>query len=290
MSIQRSIQTGVMIGQALQTAALRNQVAQMQRFALAQQEQADAIASCRQLVFNARKTLDEAERALAMDPVGACYSLFLAYLNLQRISESIFTDFHEKEALYQNQRRAADLVSHAQTLVSEETAQHLHRLAWLEEVKVALFNLVLWLEIREKVDSKAIFFMPPPGVGPGILLFVGGNIAGGTLAAVVFYLAHPFGILIYLCCNGITLLIADSIIRNKTIQSCHAMAQTVGGWVGKGFSTKSARALVEQARARLSSWDYHMAVNSSSEAKHELARIDQEVTQLSAAYFPTNAL
>jgi hypothetical protein len=290
MSIQRSIQTGVMIGQALQTAALRNQVAQMQRFAMVQQEQADAIASWRQLVFNARKILDEAERALVNDTIGACYSISLAYLNLNRLNESIFADFQEKEMLYQNQRRAADLLSHAQTLVSQDTAEHLHRLAWLDEVKIALLNLVMWLEVREKVDSRAIFFVPAPGLGRGVLLFFGGNIVGGTLAAMVFYVAHPLGIIIYFACNGITLVIADAIIRSKIIKDCHVMAQKAGGWVGRGFSPKSARVMMEQARTRLSSWDYRTAANSSSEANQELANIDQEITQLSEAYFPSNGL
>jgi len=290
MSIQRSLQTGVMIGQALQTAALRNQVAQMQQFARVQQDHADAIASWRQLVFNARKTLDEAERALASDPVGACYSLSLAYLNLHRINESIFSNFQEKETLYQNQRRAADLLSHAQTLVSQETAQHLHRLAWLDEVKIALLNLTMWLEIREKVDSKAIVFIPAPGFIRGILLFIGGNIAGGALAAMVFYLAHPLGIVVYFACNGITLLIADTVLRNKVIRDCHVVAQKTGGWVGKGFCPKSARILVEQARMRLSSWNYPAAANSGAETKQELANIDQEIAQLSGTYFPSNTL
>lgn len=288
MSIQRSIQTGVMIGQALQTAALRNQVAQMQQFAQAQQEQADAIATWRQLVFNARKTLDEAERALASDPAGACYSIALAYLNLNRIHESIFAEFQEKETLYQNQRRAADLLSHAQSFISQEVAQQLYRLAWLDEVKIGLLNLATWLETREKVDAKAIFFVPAPGVFRNILLFIGGNIAGGTVAAMVFYVAHPLGIITYIACNGITLMIADPIVRNKIIRDCHAMAQKTGGWVGKGFSPKSARVLVEQARARLSSWDYRTTANSSSEARQELENLDQEIAQLSEAYFPSN--
>jgi hypothetical protein len=289
MSIQRSIQTGVMIGQALQTTALRQQVAQMQELELARQQQEDAVASYRQLVFNARKVLDEAEQVLVHDPLGACYSISLACLNLGRINDSIFPDFHEKEVLYQNQRRGAQLLSHIQASLAPDAFQHLYRLAWLDEVRIGLRRLITWLKIREKVDAAAFFFTPSPGLFRGILLFFGGNIVGGSVAAVLFSIAHPLGTIVYLSCNGITLLIADTIIRNKIIRDCHAVAQQIGGWVGKGLSRKSARVMVEQAREHLKLWDYSSTANSSAAARQELAKVEEEVRRLSDAYFPMEA-
>lgn len=286
MSIQRSIQTGVMIGQTLQTAALRQQVAQLQQLELSRQQQEDTVASYRQLVFDARKVLDEAERTLAHDPLGACYSTSLACLNLGRINDSIFPDLHDKEVLYQNQRRGAELLSHIQASLDSESFQQLYRLAWLEEVRIGLLRLTIWLKIREKVDSAGFFFIPSPGLFRGILLFFGGNIVGGFVAAMLFAIYHPLGIVAYFAFNGITLLIFDYFIRNKINRDCHALAQQVGGWVGKGFSPKVGRKLVEQARAELSSWEYRTTANSSLDAARELDRVDQEIVQLRKTYFP----
>jgi hypothetical protein len=286
MSLQRSLQTGLLIGTNLQTAALRQQVAQLQQLAIAQEQQQNEIQSWRQLAFEGHKLLDTAERELQRDPMGAVFSIRVAHLSLCRISDAIFPDLADKQALYANQQRAATLLAHGESLVPAEVAQGLHRLAWLHQVRSNLLQLEAWLEIEERVRGAAILFVPSPGFFRGILLFVGGNIMGSVIGAVLAAIAPPIGILAFLACNGITLLIADTVARNKLLEKCNARAQKAGGWVGSEMRPPAARMLVEQSRARLSSWSYRSTATTSADASAELAKVDAEIDQLRQAYFP----
>jgi hypothetical protein len=286
MSIQRTLQTGLLIGANLQASALRTQVAKMQQLAAAQQQQQDQLGAMRQIVFEAHKLLDVAQHEIEQNPVQAVYATRIASFGLMRVDEKSFPDFSDKQELYRNQQRAVDLLAHAEPLLPIETAQDVHRLAWLQQVRGPLTALHTWLQITENIQGSAILFTPPAGFFRGLLILILGNIVGGMFAGVLFAVAHLLGFLVYLTCNGITLLIADTVLRKKLLSKCDTMARKVGGWVGPGMRPVAARQFAEQTRAQLSSWEYPTTATTANEAGKELAIVDGEITQLQQTYFP----
>jgi hypothetical protein len=286
MSLQRTINTGLLLGANLQAAGLRRQVTQMQQLAAAQQNQQDQIASMRQIVFESHKLLDGAEHNLERNPAQAVYAVRIASFSLAQVHEASFTDLADKKALYENQQRAANLLARSESVLPAEIAQDLHRLAWLQQVHVNLLSLLIWLEIAETMRASAILFTPPAGFFRGLLILIMGNIIGGMIAGVLFHAAHLIGFLVYLGCNGITLLIADIVARQKLLKKCDTRAREIGGWVGSKMRPSTARQFVEQSRAQLSSWEYKSTATTSAVAAQELSTVDAEIAELQQAHFP----
>ena len=288
MSIQRTIQTGLLIGNNLQTAALRSQVAQMQRLAVAQQSQQTEIEGARQIIFEAHKLLDTAECNLQIDPLGSVYTVRMAQFSACYLNEGTLPNLGDKQALYQNQRRGADLLARGEPLLAPEAAQAMHRLAWLQQVRAALFQFQTWLVIAERLRGSAYLFIPPPGFIRGLILFVAGQLAGALFAGYVLLLSQILALIAFVCFNGITLIFADIHFRQSLLRKCNVLAQTAGGWVGPQMRAPVARRLAEQLRAQLSSWDYRSTSKTSKEAGKELAQLDEEIAHIRQVYFSAN--
>jgi hypothetical protein len=288
MSIQRSIQTGLLIGNNLQTAALRSQVAQMQQLAVAQQSQQNEIEGARQIIFEAHKLLDTAERNLQTDPLGAVYTVRMAQFSARYLDEGALPNLGDKQALYQNQRRGADLLARGESLLAPEAAQAMHRLVWLHQIRATLFQFHTWLQIAERLRGSAFLFVPPPGFVRGLILFIAGQLFGALFAGYVLLLSQILALIVFVCFNGITLIFADIFFRQRLLGKCNVLAQTAGGWVGPQMRTPVARRLAEQLRAQLSSWDYRSTSKTSEEAGKELAKLDQEIAHIRQVYFSGN--
>jgi hypothetical protein len=280
VSIHRTIQTGLLIGNNLQTAALRSQVAQMQQLAETQQQREDQLGAMRQIVFESHQLLDTAEHHLPHNPVHAVFATRIASLHLMRPDARDLPSLEDKQALYQNQRRAAELLCRGETLLPTETAQGLHRLAWLQQVRMPLVTFATWLKIAEMVQRAAILFTPSAGIFRGVMIFIAGNVIGSFFVGIFFEISHVLGLLVYLSFNGITLLITDTIARQKLLVKCNTMATQVGGSVSSKMRPATARQLVEQCREALGSWGYKSMATTSGQADDELAKVDAEIEQL----------
>jgi len=281
MSVQQSIQTGVIIGQAIQTARMRQELAQVQQLLVMQQNQQEQLAAWRQIMFEARKLLDAAAAQIDQDPVGAVYLIRLAGLSLGRVPETTFPGLQDKESLYQMTRYANTLLVQGEGRLSPEIARDLHRLAWREQMRPSFLSFKTWLEIEEKIQDAAIVFIP------GAAIFFSGMVLANIIAPLSWMMLHVAAIscLLWLATNGITLFIIASAARSRVLAACDLLAKKAGGWVGPNLTRKGAAALVEQARAHLSSWGCKSTVTSSYEAGKGLAAVDAEIVQLRQLYF-----
>jgi len=273
MSIQQSIQTGVIIGNTIQTARLR-------QLLVAQHTQQQEIAAWRQIMFEGRKLLDAAARQINEDPVSAVYLVRLAGLSLGRVPETVFPDLRDKESLYQLVRHADDLLAQGEGRLSPEIAKDVHRLAWLEQMRLPFHSFVTWLQIQEKLRDHAILFTP------GVVTFLVGMILCNILTPLSWSLLHVviFSVALWLASNGITLVLVVIGLRAKLLAACDQMAKKAGGWVGPDLRPRGAAQLVETARAQLSSWGYRSTAVTSYEAGKGLAQVDAEIVQLRQLY------